>query len=160
MYINLNYNDSHQRKTTCTVLYTKSKKMRNVCIYRKSQTLFKKQDNFRYVFIHKSPDTLRYTIFHEIFEIGIYIYIQKALHFALHGVLTLKSHTLRKKQDNLRYVLFTKSQTLYFTRFLWFFLKFAVIYIKKKHDTLRYVTFLYTNSQTIKKKQDKLCDVF
>ena len=30
--------------------------------------------NSRYVFIHKKPDTLRCVIFHEIFEIGIYIY--------------------------------------------------------------------------------------
>ena len=41
--------------------------------YAKSQTLRKKQDNFRYVFIYKNQDTLCYAIFHEIFEIGIYI---------------------------------------------------------------------------------------
>ena len=30
----------------------------------------KKQDNFRYVFIYKNPNTLRYAIFHGTFEIG------------------------------------------------------------------------------------------
>ena len=56
-------------------IYTKSKKIaKSLYIYTKSQTLFEKQDNLRYVFIHKNPDTLCYTIFYEIFEIGIYIY--------------------------------------------------------------------------------------
>ena len=44
--------------------------------YTKIQALFKKQDNFCYVFIYKMYDTLLYAIFHEIFEVGIYI--QKA----------------------------------------------------------------------------------
>ena len=47
----------------------------NVYIYTKIQTLCKKQDNLRQVFVHKKPDTLVYAIFHEIFEIGIDIYI-------------------------------------------------------------------------------------
>ena len=75
-YMNENYDDCHHRKTTRTFLYTqKAKKLRKV-LYTKSHTLFKKLDNFRYVFIYKKPYTLRYGIFHEIFEVGIYI--QKA----------------------------------------------------------------------------------
>ena len=58
--------------------------MRNV-LYTKIQKHRKKQDNFRYVFIYKKQDTLRYAIFHEIFEVGIYI--QKSRHFALHDIL-------------------------------------------------------------------------
>ena len=56
---------------------------------QKPDTL-QKQDYLRYVFIHKKSDTLRYAIFHEIFELDIYIY------------------------DTLRYMTFlcTKSQTL------------------------------------------------
>ena len=80
-------------------------------LYSKIQTLRKKQDNLRYVFIYKNPDTLCYTIFYRIFEIGggggaflyaknnalfvtflyaknntlcVTFYIQKALHLALH----------------------------------------------------------------------------
>ena len=58
------------------------------------KTLCKKKDNLRYVFIHKNQDTLLYAIFHESFEIYIYIYtksmtlcvtwifyIQKSIHF-------------------------------------------------------------------------------
>ena len=52
----------------------KAKKMRKVFI-QKSRTLFKKLDNFRYVYRKKGIHlTLR--DFHEIFEVGIYI--QKA----------------------------------------------------------------------------------
>ena len=49
---------------------------------------------------------LLYAIFHDFFEIGIYI--QKAWHFELRDVLFTKSQTLRKKQDNLRYVFIYK----------------------------------------------------
>ena len=36
-------------------------------LYTKSQTLGKKQDNLRYVFLYKNPGTLRYAIFDRIF---------------------------------------------------------------------------------------------
>ena len=39
-------------------------------LYTKILTLYKKQDNLRYIYIYKNPDTLRYTIFYWIFEIG------------------------------------------------------------------------------------------
>ena len=60
------------------VFYTKSqtlfKKQDNFryVLYTKSQTLCKRQDNFCYVFIYKKQDTLRYAIFHENFEVGVY----------------------------------------------------------------------------------------
>ena len=42
------------------IIYTKSRKFpKRLYICAKSQTLSKKQDNFRYVFIHKKPDTKR-----------------------------------------------------------------------------------------------------
>ena len=72
-------------------------------LYTKIQTLCKKQDNLRYVFIHKKPHTFRYAIFHDFFKLE-FIYKQKACHFALREVFIYKSTTLRKKQDNLRYV--------------------------------------------------------
>ena len=52
----------------------KPKKLQNIYIHKqKSRYFYKNQDNFRYFFIYKKPDTLRYAIFHEMFEIGIYI---------------------------------------------------------------------------------------
>ena len=54
-------------------------------LYTKSDTLRKKQDNLRYVFIYKNPETLRYGIFYIIVGIGGGGgYIQKTMHFALH----------------------------------------------------------------------------
>ena len=53
---------------------------------------------FKLVFIYKKNDTLRYMTF-------LYTKVQK----------------LRKKQDNLRYVLYTKIRTLCVTRFSWNF---------------------------------------
>ena len=77
--------------------------MRNVLIY-------KNQDNLCSVFIYKMHDTLRYAIFHEIFEVGIYI--QKSWKFALRDVFIYKILTLDKKQDNLRYIFIYKIRTL------------------------------------------------
>ena len=70
-------------------LYTKSKKNCETFLYTKSRTLFKKLDNFLYVFIFKKPYTLRYAIFMKILKLA-FIY---------------------KKDDTLCYVkfLYTKS---------------------------------------------------
>ena len=75
--LNINNNDSNQRRTTSTSLYIhRAKKCaKHLYLYTKRQILFKKQVNLRCVFIHKKPDNLRYGIFHELFEIGIYINI-------------------------------------------------------------------------------------
>ena len=56
--------------------YIKKAKKCEMFLHTKIETLFKKLDNFRYVLIYKKQYTLRYGIFHEIFEVGIYI--QKA----------------------------------------------------------------------------------
>ena len=69
------------------------------------------------------------------------LYVQKARHFS-------KSKTLPVT------FLYTKSETLYVTRFFMKFLKLAFIY--KKHESLRYVTFLYTKIQKLLKKKDNL----
>ena len=63
------------------------------------------------------------------------IYIQKAEHFAKGKTICVT-------------FLFTKSPTLYVTRFSWHFW-YLHLYIYKKHDTLPYVTFLYTKSLTL-----------
>ena len=79
MYINVNYNDPNQQKTTCTFFYIQKEEKiaKRLYIYTKSKTLFKQQDYLRYFFIHKKPDTLRYAVFHEILKLA-FIYIQKA----------------------------------------------------------------------------------
>ena len=50
---------------------------KNLYIYARIETLFKKKDNLRYVFIHKKPDNFRYAIFHECFVIDIHIYTER-----------------------------------------------------------------------------------
>ena len=64
-----------ERQRARFYIYKKQKNVKCLYIYTKIQTLCKNQDNLRYVFIHKKPDNLRYAIFNEIFEIGVYIYI-------------------------------------------------------------------------------------
>ena len=100
-----------------SVQYTKSKINCETFLYTKSQTIFKKLHNFRFVFISKKQYTLHYGIFHEIFEVGIYI--QKSWHFALRDVF------IYKKLDNLRYVFISKIRHFCVTRYFIEFLKFA-----------------------------------
>ena len=53
-----------------------------------AKRLKKKLHNSRCVFVYKKEYTLRYRIFHEIFEVGIYI--QKASNFGLRDVFICK----------------------------------------------------------------------
>ena len=101
-------------KRQCAHLYIYKSIKIGKHLYIKSQTLYTKQDNLCYVFVYKKHDTFRYTIFHENFEVGIYI--QKAWHFSVREFFIYKSQTLRKNQDNLSYVLYTKIWTLCVTR--------------------------------------------
>ena len=110
-----NYNECHHQKLMCTFYIYKKQKNRNI-FNTKSQTLCKQQDNFCYVFNIQKKDTLRYTMFHEIFEVCIYI--QKAWHFVLCEVFiykkldtsqTARQFTLRfykQNPDTLRYAIF------------------------------------------------------
>ena len=102
MYVNQSYNDFHQRKTKCTFLnIQKHLKFPNVSIYKKPHTS-QKARQFPVRFIYKKHDTLCYAIFHEIFEVGIYIQKHDTLRYVT--FLYTKTQTLRKNQDNLRYV--------------------------------------------------------
>ena len=86
-------------------------------LYKKIQTLRKKQDNLRYVFMFKNLDTLHYAIFHSIFEIGGgggHFYLQKTIQFVLHFYI--------KKTNGL-----------------------CVTFYIQKHDTMRYI-FIYKNN--------------
>ena len=90
-------------------IYAKSKNIaKRLHLYTKSETLCKKQDNLRYVFIHKNTDTLCYMIFHEKFVMGIYIYT-KSMALCVRGRFYIKNLETSKKQDNLRYVFICKN---------------------------------------------------
>ena len=65
-----------ERQRASLYIYKKAKKMRNVLYIYKNPDTFQKARKFPFGFIYKKPDTLRYTVFHEILELGIYI--QKA----------------------------------------------------------------------------------
>ena len=96
-------------------------------------------------------DTLHYAIFHENFEVGIYI--QKAWHFAFCGFFYTKSLTLYKKQDNLRYVFILKNpDNLYYAIFHWIFVidgEWGGVFICKNKCTLCYV-FRYKKPDTLR----------
>ena len=71
--MNENYNEYHQRNTMCTFyIYKWQNKLQKIYIYRKIDTL-QKARQFASRFIYKKPDTLRYAICHEIFEVSIYV---------------------------------------------------------------------------------------
>ena len=108
----------NERQHARFYLYKNKNIPKRLYINTKIQTLCKKQDNWRYVFIDKKAYTLCYTIFHEILKLA-FIYTQKAQHFALHNVYiykkpdTSKQNTTicvtffkYKKPDTLRYAIF------------------------------------------------------
>ena len=76
------------------VIYTKSNFFAKP-LYTKSEKLFKKQYNLRYVFIYKKQDTLWYAIFQENVKVGIYI--QKSRHFALREAFIYKKPDTSQK---------------------------------------------------------------
>ena len=66
LYINLNYNDCHTGKTTCTCIYTqKAKKLWKRFYIQKSRqfTLRNFHENFEAGIVYKKYDTLRYVTF-------------------------------------------------------------------------------------------------
>ena len=60
-------NTISKRQHAHLYIYIKQKKEKRLYIYTQKSRHF-------CVFIHRNSDTLRYVIFHEIFEIDIYIY--------------------------------------------------------------------------------------
>ena len=68
-------------------IHKKQNKLPNVFISKKPDT-FQKARQFLFHFYINRPYTLRYAVFHEIFEVGIYI--QKVSHFALRNVFIYK----------------------------------------------------------------------
>ena len=64
------------------------------CLRTKTQIFFKKQDNSRYIFIYKNPGTLRYALFHWIFDTGVgrAFYKQKTMHFEFNFYMQKTTH--------------------------------------------------------------------
>ena len=128
-------------------IYTKSKKLRNIFIYKKPDT-FQKARQFPLRFYIQKTLHLTLLDFDEIFEVGIYI--QKASHFALHDVLIYKKLDTSQKarQFPLRFYI----QKARHIRYAIFHKNFEVgIYIQKSsHFALRDV-FLYKKQDTSQK---------
>ena len=146
--MNEDYDDSHHWKTTRTFIYTKSKKLRNVLIYKKPDT-FQKARQFPLRFYIQKALHLTLRDFHEFFEVGIYtksmtlcvtwrFYIQKSGHFA-------KSKTICDT------FLYTKIRHFCVTQFFIDFLKFADggghLFIKK--NNVLCVTFSYWKNNAL-----------
>ena len=84
---------------------------------------------------------------------SMHVYIYKKIKIAKRFYIQKTGHFAKSKTISVKLV-YIKSQTLYVTQCFMGFLDLALLY--KKHDTLRYVTFLYTKTQTLRKKQDDL----
>ena len=70
--MNENYDDCHNRKTTRTCIYTKSRTNGQTFLYKKPDNFQKSREFPLRFYIYKALHlTLR--DFHEIFEVGIYI---------------------------------------------------------------------------------------
>ena len=82
--------------------YIQEAKICETFLYTKIQTLFKKQVYFRYVFIYKKQDTLRYTISHEFLKLVLLYKKHHTLCCVTYSYT--KRKTIRKKQDSLRYI--------------------------------------------------------
>ena len=127
LYMNVNNNDSNQRKTTCMFLHIqKRKNMRNVYIYIQKSRHFAKRKTIYVTFLYTKIQTLDITIFSwKIWNWHLYVYKK---HDTLRYVTFLYANiqTLRKKQDNLRYVfLYTKIRRLCVTQFVMEILELA-----------------------------------
>ena len=68
MKITITVLSKRQRARFC--IYKKGKNAK--LFYTKNRKLYKKQKKLHYVFIYKDQKNLRYAIFHNNFEVGIY----------------------------------------------------------------------------------------
>ena len=120
----------------------------------------KKQENFCYVLINKSPYTLRSAIFMKFLKLA-FIYILKAWHFALRDVfIYIKSLKLRKKARPFALDFYVKNpHILHYAIFHWIFgvggggeggggaflhakkqcTCVTFLYLKKMHFVLRFI---------------------
>ena len=105
LYMNENYNEYHQQKTTCTFyIYKRQNKLQNNLYIQKKH--LEKARKFASRFIYKKLNTLRHAICHEI--IWSWHLCTKSMTLLVTWRFYKKSQTLRKKQDNLSYVFIWK----------------------------------------------------
>ena len=161
LYINESYNYYHQQKTTCTsYIYTKGKTDIKTIIFKKYIDTLQKARQFASRFLYKKLKTLRYAICHELF--WSWHLCTKIMTLCVKWSFYKTIQTLRKKQDNLRYVFICKNQdTLHYAIFIEF-LKLAerrgnlymqkqcnfVTFMEAKNNALC-VTFLHTKILTL-----------
>ena len=118
--MNENYDDCYHWKTTRTFIYTKSKQNCEPFLDTKSHSIFKKLDNFRYVFLYKKQYTWLYGIFMIFLKLAFIYKKHDTLRYV--KILYRRSKTLRKKQDNLQYVFIYKNPALlHYANFHWIF---------------------------------------
>ena len=98
--MDVNKNDSHHRKSTCTFLHIQKSKIvaKRLYIYTKSLTI-------SVPFLFTRSQTLYVTRFFMKCLKLAFIFIQIVRQFALQDVLNKKGLTLQKQHDSLRYVL-------------------------------------------------------
>ena len=143
-------------------MYTKSKKMFNVYIYTKRETIFKKQDNLHYVFIYKKPDTLRYAIFIKLLKLA-FIYTKTIkLCVMLRFILKKKRHFEKTKTIWVTFIYIYKASHFALREFSWYFWNWrrrggdvkkkkctSVKFQHSKNNALS-VRFLYTKILTLR----------
>ena len=106
LYINENYNDWHQKKTTCTFLYIhKEKKLLNVS-YKKNQDTLQKARQFPLRFYDQKARQFSLRDFP--WKRWSWHLYTKIITFCVTWRFYTKRQTLRKKQDNLSYVFIYK----------------------------------------------------
>ena len=71
--MNENYNDPHHQKTTCTFLYLQKEKIAKRFYMQKARHFPKSKTISDTFCIYRTQDTVHYKLFHEYFEVGIYI---------------------------------------------------------------------------------------
>ena len=126
----------------------KQKKLRHVFIYTKSQTLFKKLDNFRYVFMYKMPYTWRYEILMKRLTLAFKYKKHEILRYVTFFIYKKLDTSQKARQFAIR--LYTKIRHFCFKRFFIEFLKFAEEggYLFIENSALC-VTLLFTKSPTL-----------
>ena len=96
-------------KRQCAHFYKFNNRVKNktlICIYKKPVIFSKSKTIYVTFFIHKTPDTLHYTNFYEIFEIYIYIYTKIMKLCVSWRFYVQKARNFEQKQENLCYVFY------------------------------------------------------
>ena len=107
--------------------------LRDVFIYKNPDTSQKAQQ-FALCFYIQNPDTLRYAIFHWIFEIcggGGHFYFQKTIHFALHfyiqQIMNFALRFIYTICDTMRYIFIFKKRCTF--RYVYIYIIYLIVLV-------------------------------